>query len=122
MTEKILAVLFVFIKSVVAATGYGGVAILMAIESRAFLCVRMDHAFCGYLVYEGSMKLLWVATAGAIAATSDPWWPMRLVLRRAAAGGEIWPLDPDGPPRVGLGRPLLSALGLLAVLIGACCL
>jgi len=33
MTEKILAALFVFIKSVVAATGYGGIAILMAIES-----------------------------------------------------------------------------------------
>jgi len=33
MTEKILAILFVFIKSVVAATGYGGIALLMAIES-----------------------------------------------------------------------------------------
>ena len=33
MTEKILAILFVFIKSVVAATGYSGIALLMAIES-----------------------------------------------------------------------------------------
>jgi len=33
MTEKILAILFVFINSIVAATGYGGLVILMAIES-----------------------------------------------------------------------------------------
>src|SRR4030081_3669951 len=67
MTEKILAVLFVFIKSVVAATGYGGVAILMAIESACIpLPSELIMPFAGYLVYEGSMKLLWVATAGAI--------------------------------------------------------
>ena len=33
MTEKILAIVFVFIKSVIAATGYAGIALLMAIES-----------------------------------------------------------------------------------------
>src|SRR5258706_8089752 len=67
MTEKILAVLFVFIKSVVAATGYGGVAILMAIESACIpLPSELIMPFAGYLVYEGTMKLLWVATAGAI--------------------------------------------------------
>src|SRR3977135_4702898 len=67
MTEKILAVLFVFIKSVVAAAGYGGVAILMAIESACIpLPSELIMPFAGYLVYEGSMKLLWVATAGAI--------------------------------------------------------
>ena len=67
MTEKILAVLFVFIKSVVAATGYGGIALLMAIESACIpLPSELIMPFAGYLVYEGSMKLLWVATAGAI--------------------------------------------------------
>ncbi len=45
MTEKILAVLFVFIKSVIAVTGYGGLAILMAIESACIpLPFRIDHA------------------------------------------------------------------------------
>src|SRR3984893_7805330 len=67
MTEKILAVLFGFITSVVAATGYGGVAILMA---RASEWIPLPSGpimpFAGYLVYQGSMKLLWVATAGAI--------------------------------------------------------
>jgi hypothetical protein len=33
MVEKILAVLFLFIKAVVGATGYTGIALLMAIES-----------------------------------------------------------------------------------------
>ena len=33
MTEKLLAVIFVFINSVIAATGYGGIVLLMAIES-----------------------------------------------------------------------------------------
>src|SRR2546422_6089346 len=67
MTEKILAVLFVFIKSVIAVTGYGGIVILMAIESACIpLPSELIMPFAGYLVYEGAMKLLWVATAGAI--------------------------------------------------------
>src|SRR5258705_8945151 len=67
MTERILAILFVFIKSVVAATGYSGIALLMAIESACIpLPSELIMPFAGYLVYEGSMKLLWVATAGAI--------------------------------------------------------
>src|ERR1700739_4380618 len=67
MTEKILAVIFVFIKSVVAATGYGGIALLMAIESACIpLPSELIMPFAGYLVYEGTMKLVWAATAGAI--------------------------------------------------------
>jgi membrane protein DedA with SNARE-associated domain len=67
MTEKILAVLFVFIKSMIAATGYSGIAILMAIESACIpLPSELIMPFAGYLVHEGSMNLFWVATAGAI--------------------------------------------------------
>jgi membrane protein DedA with SNARE-associated domain len=33
MTEKVLGALFIFIKTLIAATGYGGIVILMAIES-----------------------------------------------------------------------------------------
>src|SRR5574337_352458 len=67
MTEKILAVLFVFIKSLIGATGYGGIVILMAIESACIpLPSELIMPFAGYLVYEGAMKLVWVATAGAI--------------------------------------------------------
>src|SRR5207302_7039365 len=67
MTEKILAAIFVFIKSVIAATGYGGITILIAIESACIpLPSELIMPFAGCLVYEGTMKLFWVATAGAI--------------------------------------------------------
>src|SRR5919201_4116234 len=68
MTQKILAILFVFIKSVIAFTGYyTGIAILMAIESACIpLPSELIMPFAGYLVYEGSIKLFWAATAGAV--------------------------------------------------------
>jgi membrane protein DedA with SNARE-associated domain len=67
MTERILTILFVVIKSVIAATGYGGVALLMAVESACIpLPSELIMPFAGYLVYTGAMNLLWVATAGAI--------------------------------------------------------
>src|SRR6201993_5152468 len=67
MTEKILAVLFVFIKSIIGGTGYAGITLLMAIESACIpLPSELIMPFAGYLVFEGSMKLFWVATAGAI--------------------------------------------------------
>lgn len=67
MTEKILGILFVFIKSLISATGYGGITILMAIESACIpLPSELIMPFAGYLVYTGAMKLLGVATAGAI--------------------------------------------------------
>ncbi|HWF93193.1 MAG TPA: DedA family protein [Terriglobales bacterium] len=67
MTEKILAVLFVFISSLIKAAGYTGVAILMGIESACIpLPSELIMPFAGYLVFTGTMKLFWVATAGAI--------------------------------------------------------
>src|SRR5690348_17588496 len=67
MSEKVLAVLFVFIKSLIAYSGYGGIVILMAIESACIpLPSELIMPFAGYLVFEGSMNLFWVATAGAI--------------------------------------------------------
>src|ERR1017187_4626589 len=67
MTEKILTVLFGFISSLVAATGYGGIVLLMAIESACIpLPSELIMPFAGYLVFTGKMNLIWVATAGAI--------------------------------------------------------
>src|SRR3954454_24591317 len=67
MTERILAVLFVFISKIIAATGYAGIAMLMAIESACIpLPSELIMPFAGYLVYEGTFKLFWAATAGAI--------------------------------------------------------
>jgi membrane protein DedA with SNARE-associated domain len=67
MTEKILTILFVFINAIVATTGYAGIALLMAIESACIpLPSELIMPFAGYLVSTGAMKLVWVATAGAI--------------------------------------------------------
>jgi membrane protein DedA with SNARE-associated domain len=67
MTEKILTLLFAFIYTLVHTTGYAGVAILMGIESACIpLPSELIMPFAGYLVYTGTMKLFWVATAGAI--------------------------------------------------------
>ena len=67
MTEKILAILFLFIKSVIGTTGYAGIALLMAIESACIpLPSELIMPFAGYLVFEGKLSLFWAATAGAI--------------------------------------------------------
>src|ERR1700722_3684169 len=67
MTETLLAYIFVFIKSVIAATGYAGIALLMAIESACIpLPSELIMSFGGYLVIEGTFKRLWVGAAGAI--------------------------------------------------------
>src|SRR5919197_1201160 len=67
MTEKILAALFLFIKAVIGTSGYAGIALLMAIESACIpLPSELIMPFAGYLAYEGSIKLFWAATAGAI--------------------------------------------------------
>jgi len=67
MTEKIVAALAHFIITVISASGYAGVLLLMAIESA---CVPLPSEiimpFAGYLVHIGELKLIWVATAGAL--------------------------------------------------------
>lgn len=67
MTEKIVAALAHFIIMVISVSGYAGVLLLMAIESA---CVPLPSEiimpFAGYLVHAGELKLIWVATAGAL--------------------------------------------------------
>ncbi len=67
MSEKIVAVLAHFIIAVISISGYAGVLLLMAIESA---CVPLPSEiimpFAGYLVHVGQLKLIWVATAGAL--------------------------------------------------------
>jgi membrane protein DedA with SNARE-associated domain len=67
MIEKILAPVAAFIITVISAGGYGGIALLMAIESACIpLPSEIIMPFAGYLVSTGELNLLWVATAGAI--------------------------------------------------------
>jgi membrane protein DedA with SNARE-associated domain len=67
MTEKILAALAHFIIATISASGYLGVALLMAIESACIpLPSEIIMTFSGYLVHAGRFQLVWVATAGAL--------------------------------------------------------
>jgi membrane protein DedA with SNARE-associated domain len=63
----ILSVAAGFIIAVISATGYAGVAFLMAIESACIpLPSEIIMPFAGYLVSIGELSLFGVATAGAI--------------------------------------------------------
>jgi membrane protein DedA with SNARE-associated domain len=67
MTEKILGLVFSFIYSIIVATGYGGIMLLMAIESACIpLPSELIMPFAGYLVYQHKLSLFWAATAGAV--------------------------------------------------------
>jgi membrane protein DedA with SNARE-associated domain len=67
LTEKIIAPVAAWIIAVISASGYLGVALLMAIESACIpLPSEIIMPFAGYLVSTGRFDLLLVATAGAI--------------------------------------------------------
>jgi membrane protein DedA with SNARE-associated domain len=67
MLEKIIAPIAAWIIAVISASGYLGIALLMAIESACIpLPSEIIMPFAGYLVSTGRFELIWVATAGAI--------------------------------------------------------
>jgi membrane protein DedA with SNARE-associated domain len=67
MSEKILALLVQFITHVIDVGGYGGIAVLMGIESACIpLPSEIIMPFAGYLVYLGHFNLYLAATAGAV--------------------------------------------------------
>jgi len=67
MISHIIEALSAFIISVISAMGYGGIVLLMAIESACIpLPSEVIMPFSGYLVYTGRFSLFWVATFGAI--------------------------------------------------------
>jgi membrane protein DedA with SNARE-associated domain len=67
MLEKIITAVAVWVMSVISTLGYGGVVLLMAIESACIpLPSEIIMPFAGYLVYKGEMVLWMVALAGAI--------------------------------------------------------
>jgi membrane protein DedA with SNARE-associated domain len=72
MSEKILAAIAAFIIAVISASGYAGIALLMAIESACIpLPSEIIMPFAGYLCgphpeHIRQLSLLWVATAGAL--------------------------------------------------------
>ena len=75
MIAHILEIIGAWIVSVISASGYLGVMMLMAIESACIpLPSEVIMPFSGYLVYTGRFSLLAVATFGALGCQSgiDP--------------------------------------------------
>ena len=67
MIEKIVSVLAGFIIGTISTLGYGGIVLLMAIESACIpLPSEIIMPFSGYLVFTGEMALAGIALAGAI--------------------------------------------------------
>jgi membrane protein DedA with SNARE-associated domain len=67
MLEKIITVIALWIMSVISTMGYGGIVLLMAIESACIpLPSEIIMPFAGFLVFKGEMTLWWVAFAGAV--------------------------------------------------------
>lgn len=66
MIEKIISLLAGFVIATISRLGYGGIVLLMAIESACIpLPSEIIMPFSGYLVYTGEMNLWLVAFAGA---------------------------------------------------------
>ncbi len=92
MIEKIFAALAAFVIGVIQSLGYGGVVLLMAIESACIpLPSEVIMPFSGYLVSRGVMDLWLVSLAGAIGCVLGS-----VVAYYAGAGG---------------GRPLIERYG-----------
>ncbi|MFM7481530.1 MAG: DedA family protein [Candidatus Methylopumilus sp.] len=67
MLEKLIGLLAVWIMSVISSMGYGGIVLLMAIESACIpLPSEIIMPFAGYLVYKSQMVLWIVAFMGAL--------------------------------------------------------
>lgn len=67
LIEQVIGFLATWIIAVISAGGYGGVVLLMAIESACIpLPSEIIMPFAGYLVSIGEMNLYAVATAGAL--------------------------------------------------------
>lgn len=67
MFEKIIGALATWIIGIISTMGYGGIILLMAIESACIpLPSEIIMPFAGFLVFKGEMTLWGVALAGAI--------------------------------------------------------
>lgn len=67
MLEKIIAIIATWIISVISTLGYGGIVLLMAIESACIpLPSEIIMPFAGFLVFKGELTLWLVALAGAV--------------------------------------------------------
>ena len=67
MIARLIEIISGFIVATIAALGYAGIVLLMAVESACIpLPSEVIMPFSGYLVYAGRFNLWWAATAGAL--------------------------------------------------------
>ena len=67
MLEKVITAVSLWVIHVISTLGYGGIVLLMAIESACIpLPSEIIMPFSGYLVSTGQLNLWWVAFAGAV--------------------------------------------------------
>ena len=67
MVAKLIELVSAFIVGTISALGYGGIVLLMAIESACIpLPSEIIMPFSGYLVYKGELNLWIVSVAGAV--------------------------------------------------------
>ncbi|HYY98368.1 MAG TPA: DedA family protein [Pyrinomonadaceae bacterium] len=74
MVAKLIEILSAFIVATISTLGYGGVVLLMAVESACIpLPSEIIMPFSGYLVYKGQFNLWWVGVAGAFGCVLGSW-------------------------------------------------
>jgi membrane protein DedA with SNARE-associated domain len=74
LVAKIIEILSAFIVATISTLGYGGVVLLMAIESACIpLPSEIIMPFAGYLVYKGQFNLWAVGVAGAVGCVIGSW-------------------------------------------------
>ena len=74
MIARIIEILSAFIVATISTLGYGGVVLLMAIESACIpLPSEIIMPFAGYLVYKGQFNLWAVGVAGAFGCVLGSW-------------------------------------------------
>jgi membrane protein DedA with SNARE-associated domain len=74
LIARIIEILSAFIVATISTLGYGGVVLLMAIESACIpLPSEIIMPFAGYLVYKGQFNLWAVGVAGAVGCVVGSW-------------------------------------------------
>ena len=115
-----VAALASWITAAISAGGYGGVALLMAVESA---CVPLPSEiimpFAGFLVSTGRFSLVWVAVAGALGCNAGS----AVAYAVGASGGRAFILRYGryvllDPADLGRAERFFARFGTPAVLIG----
>jgi membrane protein DedA with SNARE-associated domain len=120
MIDQILSATVSFIVDVISASGYLGVALLMAIESACIpLPSEVIMPFAGYLVSIGQFSLLGAATVGAIGCNIGSTVAYFVAAKGGREAIERWgPYVLIRPAELARAEQFFARYGAAAVLIG----